>query len=67
VVWLCSALSANVTGQVFEVEGGKLSVAGGWKTGQIRDKQARWNPEELSDVVAALIAEAPKAQKVYGT
>jgi NAD(P)-dependent dehydrogenase (short-subunit alcohol dehydrogenase family) len=67
VVWLCSPLSANVTGQVFEVEGGKLSVAGGWKTGKIRDKQARWTPEELTDVVAALIADAPKAQKVYGT
>lgn len=67
VVWLCSPLSANVTGQVFEVEGGKLSVAGGWKTGQIRDKRARWMPEELTDVVAALIADAPKPQKVYGT
>lgn len=67
VVWLCSPLSANVTGQVFEVEGGKLSVAGGWKTGKIRDKHARWMPEELTDVVAALIADAPKAQKVYGT
>jgi NAD(P)-dependent dehydrogenase (short-subunit alcohol dehydrogenase family) len=67
VVWLCSPLSAHVSGKVFEVEGGKLSIATGWKTGQIRDKKARWNPAELTDVVDALIAEAPKPQKVYGT
>jgi NAD(P)-dependent dehydrogenase (short-subunit alcohol dehydrogenase family) len=67
VVWLCSPLSAGVTGKVFEVDGGRLSIADGWRTGKIRDKKARWNPAELTDVVAALVAEAPKAQKVYGT
>ncbi len=67
VVWLCSAQSAAVTGRVFEVDGGKLSIAGGWKTGKIRDKKARWNPAELTEVVETLIAEAPPAQKVYGT
>ena len=67
VVWLCSPLSAEVTGKVFEVEGGKISIANGWRTGQIHDKKARWKPEELSEVVSALLAEMPKAQKVYGT
>lgn len=67
VVWLCSPLSREVTGKVFEVEGGKLSIADGWRTGTIRDKQARWNPAELSEVVPALVADAPKPQKVYGT
>lgn len=67
VVWLCSPLSAHVSGKVFEVEGGKLSIATGWKTGIVRDKKARWNPAELTDVVDGLIAESPKAQKVYGT
>jgi NAD(P)-dependent dehydrogenase (short-subunit alcohol dehydrogenase family) len=67
VTWLCSALSAGITGKVFEVEGGKLSVADGWRTGQVRDKQARWKPAELTEVVQALVAEAPKPQKVYGT
>ena len=67
VVWLCSPLSAQVTGKVFEVEGGKLSIAGGWKTGAVRDKQARWAPSELTDVVESLVAESPPAQKVYGT
>ncbi|MDB5988375.1 MAG: family NAD(P)-dependent oxidoreductase [Nevskia sp.] len=67
VVWLCSAQSAKVSGRVFEVDGGKLSVASGWKTGKIRDKKARWQPAELSAVVEALVVEAPPPQKVYGT
>jgi len=67
VVWLCSPLSASVTGKVLEVEGGKLSVADGWRTGKPRDKKARWQPAELTDVIAQLVAESPKAQKVYGT
>jgi NAD(P)-dependent dehydrogenase (short-subunit alcohol dehydrogenase family) len=67
VVWLCSPLSVHVTGRVFEVEGGKLSVASGWKTGKVRDKGGRWTPDELTEVVDALLAESPPAQKVYGT
>ena len=67
VVWLCSPLSAQVSGRVFEVEGGKVSVADGWKTGKIADKKVRWEPSELTDVVHGLIAEGPKPQKVYGT
>ncbi|HEY0913989.1 MAG TPA: SDR family oxidoreductase [Solimonas sp.] len=67
VVWLCSPLSAHVSGKVFEVEGGKVSIANGWKTGIVRDKKARWNPAELTDVIDGLIAESPAAQKVYGS
>ena len=67
VVWLCSPLSAHVTGKVFEVEGGKVSIANGWKTGIVRDKKARWNPAELTEVIDGLIAESPAAQKVYGS
>ena len=67
VVWLCSPLSGGVTGKVFEVEGGKLSIAQGWRTGAVIDKKARWSPAELTDVVGRLVAEAPKPQKVYGT
>jgi NAD(P)-dependent dehydrogenase (short-subunit alcohol dehydrogenase family) len=67
VVWLCSREAAGVTGRVFEVEGGKISIADGWRTGKVRDKQARWQPGELGEVVGQLVAEAPKPQKVYGT
>jgi NAD(P)-dependent dehydrogenase (short-subunit alcohol dehydrogenase family) len=67
VVWLCSPLSAGVTGRIFEVEGGKVSVASGWRTGPVRDKKARWQAAELTGVVQELLGEAPKPQKVYGT
>ncbi len=67
VVWLCSSLSSHVSGKVFEVEGGKLGIATGWRTGAGRDKRARWSPAELTEVVEALVCEAPRAQKVFGT
>lgn len=66
VVWLGSAESADVTGRVFEVEGGKVSVAQGWRHGPLRDKGARWEPAELGAVVRGLIAEAPAPEVVYG-
>jgi len=66
VVWLGSGESAGVTGRVFEVEGGVVSVADGWQHGPRRDKGARWAPSELGPVVAELIAEAPAPAPVYG-
>lgn len=67
VVWLGSALSRNVTGRCFEVKGGELSVAEGWHSGPVRDKGARWDPAELTEVVAELIENGRNPQKVYGT
>ncbi|MEZ5206024.1 MAG: SDR family oxidoreductase [Acidimicrobiales bacterium] len=66
VVWLGSLDSAFVTGRVFEVEAGKVSLADGWQHGPERDKGARWAPRELTDVVRDLIAEAPEPAPVYG-
>ena len=67
VVWLGSEQSANVTGKLFEVEGGKISIADGWRRGPEKDKGARWEPSEIGSAVAELVAEAVPAQKVYGT
>ena len=66
VVWLGSAESAGVTGRVFEVEGGIVSVADGWQHGPRRDKGDRWDPAELGPIVAELLAEAPAPTPVYG-
>ncbi|KXO90306.1 short-chain dehydrogenase [Tsukamurella pulmonis] len=66
VVWLGSVESADVTGRVFEVEGGKVSLAQGWRHGPQRDKGARWEPAELGAVVHGLVAEAPDPEPVYG-
>lgn len=67
VVWLGSVESKAVTGRVFELAGGELSVADGWQHGKTVDKGARWEPSELGPVVAQLIAEAPAPAQVYGT
>jgi NAD(P)-dependent dehydrogenase (short-subunit alcohol dehydrogenase family) len=66
VVWLGSAESSDVTGKCFEVEGGKLSIADGWRTGPAADKGGKWEPAELGGTVRGLIEKAVPAQKVYG-
>lgn len=66
VVWLGSPDSREVTGRVFEVEGGLVSVADGWQHGPKVDKGERWSPAELGPVVRDLIAQAPAPTPVYG-
>ncbi|OLZ48767.1 SDR family oxidoreductase [Amycolatopsis keratiniphila] len=66
VVWLGSEESSGVTGRVFEVDGGRVSIAQGWRHGPVRDKGSRWSPAELGPVVAELLAEAPAPEPVYG-
>jgi NAD(P)-dependent dehydrogenase (short-subunit alcohol dehydrogenase family) len=66
VVWLGSAESGHVTGRVFEVEGGKVSLAQGWRHGPVVDKGERWDPAELGPVVAGLLERGPEPEPVYG-
>jgi NAD(P)-dependent dehydrogenase (short-subunit alcohol dehydrogenase family) len=66
VVWLCSEHSSAVTGKVFEAEGGKLSIADGWRTTTGVEKSAQWTPQELTDAVQQLIDTQVPAQPVYG-
>lgn len=67
VVWLGSAASQAVTGQMFEVEGGKLSIADGWRRGPLVDNQGRWALADVGAAVEHLLAESLPAQKVYGS
>ncbi|HEX3336480.1 MAG TPA: SDR family oxidoreductase [Jatrophihabitans sp.] len=66
VVWLGSVESAHITGRVFEVEAGKITVADGWRRGPTVDKGARWDPAELGPVVGDLLAKATPPEPVYG-
>ena len=66
VVWLGSAESKDVTGKVFEVEGGVIRVAEGWAHGPQVDKGVRWDPAELGPVVADLLGKARAPVPVYG-
>ena len=66
VVWLGSVESSDVTGRVFEVEGGIVRVAEGWARGAEVDKGARWDPAELGPVVADLLAKSRAPLPVFG-
>ena len=67
VAFLASPLSRKVTGQVFEIGGGKLSVCDGWRSGPTFDKGARLEPSELGPLIERLAAEAVPPQKVWGS
>jgi NAD(P)-dependent dehydrogenase (short-subunit alcohol dehydrogenase family) len=67
VVWLGSEESREVTGRVFEVEGGRITVAEGWRRGPTADRQGRWDPDEVGPVVEKLLSEATRPEPVYGT
>ena len=66
VVWLGSEASGDVTGRVFEVEGGKVTVCDGWQRAASEDKGAKWDPAELGSVVPRLVSESPTPVPVYG-
>jgi NAD(P)-dependent dehydrogenase (short-subunit alcohol dehydrogenase family) len=58
VVWLASAEADDVTGRVFNVRGGSISVAETWTAGPGVDKEARWEADELGEVIPGLLAKA---------
>jgi len=60
VVWLGSNEPAarEVTGRVFLVNGGTISCMEGWEGGPKANKDDRWDPAELSDVIPGLVAQA---------
>jgi len=66
VVWLGSDRSQHVTGRMFEVEGGAISLATGWRHGPRVERGRRWEPAELDDAVKQLLADSPPAEPVYG-
>jgi NAD(P)-dependent dehydrogenase (short-subunit alcohol dehydrogenase family) len=67
VVWLGSAGSAGVTGCVFELEGGRITLCDGWNDGPSVDKRARWLPAEVGAAVAGLIERRRPQKKVWGS
>jgi NAD(P)-dependent dehydrogenase (short-subunit alcohol dehydrogenase family) len=67
VVWLGSSASADVTGCVFELEGGKIMIEQGWREGPFLDAGARWKPADVGPAVERLLAERVPPRKVWGT
>jgi NAD(P)-dependent dehydrogenase (short-subunit alcohol dehydrogenase family) len=66
VVWLGSPESSEITGRVFNVMGGNISVAEGWVAGPGQDKHDRWDPAELGKVVPDLVAKAAPNANMSG-
>jgi NAD(P)-dependent dehydrogenase (short-subunit alcohol dehydrogenase family) len=58
VVWLASAEARGITGRVFGIAGGRITVAEGWHAGPRADGDGRWDPAELGRVVPGLVAQA---------
>jgi NAD(P)-dependent dehydrogenase (short-subunit alcohol dehydrogenase family) len=67
VVWLGSSESADVTGCVLELEGGKIMIEDGWREGPYVDAGARWNPADVGEAVTKLLAARTAPRKVWGT
>ena len=67
VAWLASEESADVTGRVIEVEGGKICVEEGWRHGPTVDIGRRWDSSEVGAAVRDLLAKAERPEPVYGS
>jgi NAD(P)-dependent dehydrogenase (short-subunit alcohol dehydrogenase family) len=67
VVWLGSDASEGVTGQVFEVEGDRITVMQGWRPGPTAHcRAARWSPAEAGEATRKLLARAQPPLPPYG-
>lgn len=67
VVWLGSAQSAEVTGCIFELEGGKIMLEDGWREGPFVDFGQQWDPANVGEAVASLLQQRVAPRKVWGT
>lgn len=66
VVWLGSADAGDVNGRVFEVEGGRIGLADGWRYGHRNEAGHRRKADEAGQAVRELLAEAEPPTPVYG-
>ncbi|MGH2809006.1 MAG: SDR family oxidoreductase [Actinomycetota bacterium] len=64
VVWLGSPQSKGITGRVFEVAGGRIGVAEGWRRGPSVSKDQRWEPEAVGPAIEDLLAQAAPISKM---
>jgi NAD(P)-dependent dehydrogenase (short-subunit alcohol dehydrogenase family) len=66
VVWLGSDAAEGITGQMFHVMGGQVSVVEGWRIGPEVNINERWDPAALTEVVPGLVAKAQPALSLDG-
>lgn len=66
VAWLASVESADITGRVIEIEGGRICLEEGWRHGPHQDAGQRWESGAVGSAIRDLIAEATAPEPVYG-
>ncbi len=67
LVYLGSELSKDITGRVFSLMGGSVTVLEGWVNGPSQDKGAKWEPGELAEVIPGLVQQAAPNANTFGT
>lgn len=58
IAWLGSTESSGITGRVFGVRGGRITVAEGWRAGPRIEKEGRWHTEKLGALIPDLVRRA---------
>jgi NAD(P)-dependent dehydrogenase (short-subunit alcohol dehydrogenase family) len=66
VVWLGSPLSGDVTGRVFGVWGNRIIVEEPWVNGPQVDREEKWAPGELTEVIPGLVKQARNNSDMTG-
>jgi NAD(P)-dependent dehydrogenase (short-subunit alcohol dehydrogenase family) len=66
VAYLVSEQSKGVTGEVFELKGGRVFLSQGWSDSPDYDKGARLEAGEMDGIVRDLLAKREPAKPVYG-
>jgi hypothetical protein len=57
-VYLASEAAQSITGRVFIISGGTVSVAEGWDRGPTAQREGRWDAAELVEIVPGLVEKA---------
>ena len=65
-VWLSSPASEGITGRVFSINGGSISVVETWVKGPTAEQNARWDVAALDDVLPDLVARARPNSQMNG-
>lgn len=66
VAWLATDAAQSISGHIFNVGGGHISVVDRWHTGPSLDKKGHWTLEDLDQAVPDLIASAAPHPDTFG-
>jgi NAD(P)-dependent dehydrogenase (short-subunit alcohol dehydrogenase family) len=67
LVWLGSEHSQHVTGCVFEIGGGTIALADGWRLGPVQKRDDRWTPSEVGVAVDSMLSMRRAPRPVWNT